>query len=217
MVNAVVLSIDSPGGAPVEAERINQALAALKAKHGKPVVAVIQGIGASAAYMVAMHADQVYAGKYSLVGSIGAVMTAWDVHEALARLNVRQRTYTSGPLKAMLNPYEAPNERGHAKARALVNQVGQAFATEVRERRARTLQPGFDVATGEVWGGLEAKSLGLVDEIGTLEQVVQDRWGLRMHDFGPRGSELGMFSAMAQSLAGALVRQASAAASPRIK
>ena len=66
-VKGVVLQIDSPGGAPVEAERISTAIVSLKKKHGKEVVAVINNIGASAAYMIAVHADKIVAAKYSSV------------------------------------------------------------------------------------------------------------------------------------------------------
>ena len=98
-VKAVVLSIDSPGGAPVEAERIYQSIKAFRKKHPKPVVAVINNVGASAAYMVALHTDKIYAANYSLVGSVGAVLTGWDFHKALEKLQISQRVYASGNLK----------------------------------------------------------------------------------------------------------------------
>jgi protease-4 len=209
---AVVLAIDSPGGAPVEAERINDALAALRKKHDKPVVAVIGNMGASAGYMVAMHAEKIYAGKYSLVGSIGAIVSAWDLHRAMARLDVSQRTYASGPLKSMLNPFEPMSPAADAKARGLVAQMGQAFASDLAQARGQRLLPGTDYATGEVWGGEEAKAIGLVDEIGTLDQVVLANWGVGMHDFGPRENNgfglLGQaMESAAHSLARALVAQ----------
>ena len=71
-VETVVLSIDSPGGAPVEAERIYDAIEHFKAKNPKPVFAVINNLGASAAYMIALHTDKIYAGKYSLVVDYGS-------------------------------------------------------------------------------------------------------------------------------------------------
>src|SRR5258706_16001530 len=99
-VKAVVLSIDSPGGAPVEAERIYRAIDAMKAANpDKPIVAVINNMGASAAYMIALHADRIYAAQYSLVGSIGAVLTGWDFSKAIGRVDVAQRVYASGNLK----------------------------------------------------------------------------------------------------------------------
>ena len=78
-MEAVILRISSPVGSPSEAERIGQALDACRSQDtSKPVIAVIEGMGASAAYMVAMQADEVVANRYALVGSIGAVMRTFD-------------------------------------------------------------------------------------------------------------------------------------------
>ena len=134
-VKAVVLSIDSPGGAPVESERIYAAIERLKRKHQKPVVAVINNMGASAAYMIAVHADKIFCGKYSLVGSIGAIITAWDLHKAIERVDVTQHVYASGQLKALLNPFAPVSQEADAKAKLLVSQVGATFLDEVKRAR----------------------------------------------------------------------------------
>ncbi|MEO8152379.1 MAG: S49 family peptidase [Rhizobacter sp.] len=210
---AVVLAIDSPGGAPVEAERINDALADLKKKHPKQVVAVISNTGASAAYMIAMHADKIYAGKYSLVGSIGVIVSGWDLHRALQKFDVSQRVYASGPLKSMFNPFEPMSAAADAKASGLVTQMGKAFATELVAKRGKHLKVGTDYATGEVWDGEEAKALGLIDDIGTLDQVVGATWGVSTYDFGPRRSnDFGLLGQLmhgaAQSMAQAVFEEA---------
>lgn len=186
-VRGVVISIDSPGGAPAEAERIYKALAAFRARYQKPAVAVIGGTGASAAYMIAMHADSVHAASYSLVGSIGAILTGWDFHKAMNRLDVEQRVYASGRLKAMLNPFAPNTPEADAKARALVAGLGREFVADVHRLRGGKLKSGVDFGSGEVWGGYEALALGLIDSVSTLEEVVAAQWpGLRVHDFGPR-------------------------------
>jgi protease-4 len=206
-VKAVVLAIDSPGGSPGEAERIYRAMESLRAEHGKPVVAVISNIGASAAYLIALHADKIYAGRYSLVGSIGAVLAGWDLHRAAARLEVSQRLYTSGPLKAMLSPFQPTTPAADAKARSLIDGLGQAFATEVRRLRGTRLTDGADLASGEVWLGADAHSLGLVDGIGTLEEVIRNDWRLNWYDFGPRRGG-GLLSVEAvDDLVGAVLEQ----------
>lgn len=198
-VKAVVLSIDSPGGAPLEAERIYTAIETLRKQHPKPVVAVINNLGASAAYMVALHADRIYAGKYSLVGSIGAVLSGWDAHQALGRLGIAQRVYASGELKAMMNPYVAMTPEGERKARELVSEIGLAFKADLELQRKGKLAPGVDFASGGVWGGVEAHRLGLVDEVSTIDLLVATAWpGLAVHDFGPRPSAL-PFAASASS------------------
>lgn len=184
-VKAVVLSIDSPGGAPLEAERIYNAMADLKKKYPKPVTAVINNIGASAAYMIAMHTDQIVAGKYSIVGSIGAIMSPWELDRAIGKLEVTQRVYASGPLKSFLSPFTPISPAVNEKAQSLVNQIGQTFVAELQTTRGAKLKPGINYGTGEPWSATEALAIGLVDEIGTLDSVVANRWGIDTHNFGP--------------------------------
>ena len=187
-VKAVVLSIDSPGGAPVEAERIYRALEGFKKANPKPVVAAINNIGASAAFLIAIHADEIVAGRYSLVGSIGAIITPWRLDRAAARFDVSQRVYASGRLKSFLNPFSPITPEVDAKAQHLVDELGGVFLEELKARRAKPLQPGVDYGTGEVWSGTEAKALGLVDSVDTVDAFVGKRWpGLESYDFGPRG------------------------------
>ena len=183
---AVVLGIDSPGGSPGESERIYRAMEGLRAENPKPVIAVVGNVGASAAYLIALHADKVYAGQYSLVGSVGAVLAGWDLHRAAERLDVSQRLYASGPLKAMLSPFQPLTEVADVKARALIREIGEVFVDEVKRRRGDKLSAAADVASGEIWLGPDAKRLGLIDEIGTLEEVIRGGWNLNWYDFGPR-------------------------------
>jgi protease-4 len=197
-VKAVVLAIDSPGGSPGESERIYRAMKGLKAENPKPVIAVVGNVGASAAYLIALHADKVYAGQYSLVGSVGAVLAGWDLHRAAERLDVSQRLYASGPLKAMLSPFQPLTEVADVKARALIREIGEVFVEEVKRRRGDKLSATADVASGEIWLGPDAKRLGLIDEIGTLEDVIRGSWNLNWYDFGPRRQN-GLFVAETRS------------------
>jgi protease-4 len=185
-VKEVVLKIDSPGGAPVEAERIVNALKVYKQRYPKPVTAVIGNLGASAAYMAAMHADRIVAGKYSLVGSIGAILAPWQLDKAIAQVKVSQRVYSSGRLKAFLNPFTPLTSESDAKATELVNKVGGAFVQELRSVRGNRLLREVDYGTGEVWSGMEAKALGLVDEIGTFESYLGAQVKFKEYNFGPR-------------------------------
>ncbi|RTL32479.1 MAG: S49 family peptidase [Burkholderiales bacterium] len=210
-VKAVVLSIDSPGGAPVESERIYTAIGSLKKKHPKPVVAVINNIGASAAFMIALHADKIVAGKYSLVGSIGAIMAPWQFDRAIAKVDVSQRVYASGKLKAFLNPFTPVSPEVDSKAQRLVDQLGHAFLDEVKAKRGARLKEGIDVATGEVWPGPEAKELGLVDAVGTIDEYVAANYGVRAYDFGPSNQSLPLLGRTLQdAMVGAMQRMSTA-------
>lgn len=196
-VKAIILAIDSPGGAPVEAERINYVIESLKAKHKKPVFAVIQNVGASAAYMIALHADKIYAGRYSMVGSIGAVMSSWDVHKALEKLNIYQKVYASGELKSMLNPFVPSSQAAEDKAQDIVNLMGSRFAHELFEKRGQLLQKNVKYDTGEIWDGENAKKIGLIDDLGTIESVSSKYPGTTLYEFGPRNKGGGLFTSSA--------------------
>ncbi len=185
-VQRVLLYIDSPGGAPVEAERIMDAVAELRKKHPKPIQAVIGNLGASAGYMVALSADEIVSAKYSLVGSIGAILQSWDVHRVLEKYDVKAKTYASGKLKGMLNPFEPSTPEGEAKAQTLVDELGRQFETLLAERRGKKLTQSPDTyATGEVWGGQDALGLGLVDGNGTIETIMAGYPDLKLVNFGP--------------------------------
>ena len=185
-VRRVLLYIDSPGGAPVEAERIMDAVAELRKKHDKPIQAVIGNLGASAGYMVALSADEIVSARYSLVGSIGAILQSWNVHRVLEKYDVKSKTYASGSLKGMLNPFEPGTPEAETKAQALVDEMGRQFETLLTNRRkAKLTQPAATYTTGEVWGGQDALALGLVDRNATLETLMAEQPDLKLVDFGP--------------------------------
>ena len=210
-VRAIVLSIDSPGGAPLEAERIYSALESWRKTHPKPVVAVINNLGASAAYMVALHADRIYAGNYSLVGSIGAILSGWDAHDAVNRLGLSQRVYASGELKSMMNPFVSMSPEADKKARDLVEQMGKAFRADLAVHRKGHLRDDIDYGSGGVWGGAEAHRIGLVDEVATIDEVMHTSWpGLAVHDYGPGSSSLPFATAASTWLQNVLARALSA-------
>lgn len=186
-VQSIILTIDSPGGQPAEAERIGEAITALKAKHNKPITAVITNTGASAAYMIALRTDKIVAGHYSLVGSIGAILQGWDVHRLMEKNAIGQRVYASGEHKNMLNPFTPMSDASNDRAQGLVDALGGRFVDEVRKYRAGKLPSPLKIGTGEVWTGSVALSQGLIDEIGTIESVMATATTEKTFDFGPRG------------------------------
>ncbi|MRV70589.1 S49 family peptidase [Duganella sp. FT92W] len=198
-VTQVVLAIDSPGGAPVESERINSAIASLRARHPKRVTAVINNVGASAAYMIALHADTIVAGKYSLVGSIGAIIAPWQLDQAMSKVGITQRVYSSGKLKAFLNPFTPVTHDADAKAQELVNRIGYTFIEELHHQRAGKLKPGVDFSTGEVWSGQDAKELGLVDAVGTIDNLTLGD-GIKAYNLGPHRDMMSVLGGAANLL-----------------
>lgn len=173
----VVIYIDSPGGSPAEAERINHIIDTKKKETGKKVYAVCGNLCASAGYMIAMHADEVYAGRYSLVGSIGAIMSSWNFSDTIGKFGAQHYAYASGKHKAMLNPYIPVKEEDRQKAQSLVSAMGGEFADEVKRLRGKKLAQNVDLFTGEVWGGEDAKQHGLIDGVASLNEVITTKFG----------------------------------------
>ncbi len=198
----VLLYIDSPGGSPAEAERIGNFITRKKQETGKPLYAVCANMCASAAYMIAMHGDEIYASKYSLVGSIGAILSSWNFSEAIAKVGVQHNAYASGKLKAMLNPYAPVKPEDAEKAQILVSGMGKIFASQVQEMRKGKLTGEVDLFTGEVWDGNEAKALGLVDVIGTLDDAVRDKFPIdaAVVDMGRSGGGFRLLRGAAEAI-----------------
>lgn len=210
-VKRIILRINSPGGMPNESEAIINEIGRLKAKHNKPVDAVIENVGASAAYMIAVHADTVYAGRYSLVGSVGAIIDSWNFAKIADKVEAQRMTFVSGKFKDLLNPYRAIREEERAKVQSMVDSLGAVFAGEVLARRQGKLKlTQQELATGEVWAGADAVKLGLVDKIGTVADVAHEH-GLEAKDMGPaeeRGFFVPFTSSMLENMGASLSRGA---------
>lgn len=184
-VKSVMLLINSPGGQPAEADRITEYIEAKKKETNKPVIAVITDLGASAAYIVALHADKIYASKYSLVGSIGAILATWNFHDVAEKFNVKQHIFTSGELKDMLNPMRDVKPVDLEKAQSLVNNIASVFLDDVKKHRGKALNDKINYATGEVWTGQQSLDIGLVDGLSSPDAVAQAN-NLKLYDFGPK-------------------------------
>lgn len=171
---AVVLNINSPGGSPVQAGIIHDEILRLKAKHGKPVYAAIGELGASAAYYIAVAADDIYVDKASMVGSIGVLMNGFGFTGTMEKLGVQRRLLAAGEHKGFLDPFspENPDDVEHAK-RMLV-QIHQQFIDVVRAGRGQRLKETPNTFSGWVWTGEESIQLGLADHIGSLYTVARD-------------------------------------------
>jgi len=204
---AVVLRINSPGGLPVDSERIVRELGVQRSKHpDKQVFAVIETVGASAAFMVAVHADEILAGTYSLVGSVGAIFQTWNLSELSRRVGVSQDSYTSGELKELMSPFKPATDAQRKKVMSLAAGLGGDFAREVVDARKGRLKLDLRrISTGEVWTGTQALELGLIDRLGTIETLASEL-NAEAKDFGPfAGANIGVPERTARAFAEGLV------------
>ena len=171
---AVVLLINSPGGSPVQAGMINDEIMRLKAKHKKPLYAVVEETCASAAYYIAAAADEIYVDKASIVGSIGVLMDGFGFTGTMEKLGVERRLLTAGSNKGMLDPFSPMSDKQKAYAQQMLGQIHQQFITVVRQGRGERLKENEDTFSGLFWTGEQAVKLGLADGLGSLDQVARD-------------------------------------------
>ncbi|MFT3856797.1 MAG: S49 family peptidase [Aquabacterium sp.] len=171
---AVVLRINSPGGSPVQAGLVNDEVRRLKALHKKKVYAVCEEMCASAAYYIAVAADQIYVDKASMVGSIGVLMDGFGFVGTMDKLGVERRLMTAGANKGMLDPFSPRKPEHESFAQAMLDQIHQQFIQVVRQGRGKRLKESADTFSGLFWNGQQAVGLGLADGLGSLDQIARD-------------------------------------------
>ncbi len=171
---AVVLLINSPGGSPVQAGMINDEILRLKAKHNKPIYAVVEESCASAAYYIAVGADKIFVDKASIVGSVGVLMDGFGFTGLMDKLGVERRLLTAGENKGFLDPFSPMNETQRARAQNLLDTIHQQFIGVVKKGRGDRLKETPDTFSGLFWSGEQAVQMGLADQLGSLDYVARD-------------------------------------------
>src|SRR5688500_8506261 len=152
--HGVILRINSPGGSPVQAGHINEEIRRLRTKYPDiPLYAVVEDIGASGGYYIAVAADRIYVDKASIVGSIGVLMDGFGFTGAMEKLGVERRLMTAGENKAILDPFSPQKPEEREFAQKMLNEIHQQFITVVREGRGERLKQDPKIFTGLFWTG----------------------------------------------------------------
>ena len=175
---AVILAINSPGGSPVHAGYVYDEIERLRAQNPeKKVYAVISDIGASAAYYIASAADEIYADKASLVGSIGVISASFGFDKAMEKLGIERRVMTAGDNKAFLDPYQPWKAEEKVFWQKSLGIIHQQFIAEVKKGRGDRLVDEGDVFGGYIWTGEQALEKGLVDGLASVRGVAREQVG----------------------------------------
>lgn len=184
---ALILNINSPGGSPVHSGEVYDELVRLRtANPDVPVYAVIRDMGASGAYYIAAGADEIYANRASLVGSIGVVSAGFGLGGLIEKLGVERRVFTAGENKAFLDPFTDMSEQQADFWRSVLAQTHQQFIQAVKEGRGDRLADQDEIFSGLVWSGEQAQDLGLIDGLASVRQVAEEKVGVsRLIDFTP--------------------------------
>ena len=193
---AVALSVNSPGGSPVQSALIGQRIRLLAAEKDVRVIPSVEDVAASGGYWLACAADEIIVDPSSIVGSIGVISAGFGFQDLIARMGVERRMHTSGERKSMLDPFRPEKPEDIERLHRLQAEIHDGFKDWVRARRAGKLKA--DEATlfsGEFWTGKRGLELGLVDGTGELRATLQARYGAKVHlpVIGPRRRLLSRF------------------------
>lgn len=171
---AIALNINSPGGSPVQSDEIWQTIMDLKKQNpDKKVYAVIGDIGASGAYYIASAADEIWVNPSSLVGSIGVIMSGYNVEKLLDKVGLQDRTMTAGEYKDIMSMSRPMRDDEKEHIQALLDTTHQNFIDAVKAGRGDRLKDpeGNKLFSGLFWTGKQSLTLGLADKTGGISQL----------------------------------------------
>lgn len=171
----VIIRINSPGGSPVQAGYVNDEIGRLREEYPDiPVYAVITDVCASGGYYIAVAADEIYADKASIVGSIGVLMDGFGFVGAMEKLGVERRLMTSGESKGFLDPFSPQKEEDVKHIKGMLTNIHQQFIDVVKKGRGDRLKYNDRLFSGLIWTGEQGIELGLVDALGSASYVARE-------------------------------------------
>ncbi len=174
---AVAISINSPGGSPVQSRLIYKRIRDLAREKNKQVYVFVEDVAASGGYMIAIAGDEIIADPSSIVGSIGVISASFGFTELIKKIGVERRVHTAGGNKSVLDPFKPEKKEDVERLKQLQLEVHQTFIDLVKERRGAKLADDPDLFTGQFWAGAAGQKLGLVDELGDMRSFLRDRFG----------------------------------------
>ncbi|MGO2511610.1 signal peptide peptidase SppA [Marinomonas polaris] len=176
-LKGVVIEMNSPGGSPVHSGIIYDAIRAKEQNYPDiPVLVVVEDMAASGGYYIASAANEIYADKASLVGSIGVISSGFDASNLLEKIGVERRTFTAGRNKAFLDPFAPMTEEAKVKWQAVLDETHQQFINAVKEGRGDRLVITDDVFSGMVFTGSQAIKIGLIDGLASVTDILDSRF-----------------------------------------
>ena len=189
---AVAITINSPGGSPVQSHLIYKFIKEQAKKNKKKVIIFAEDVAASGGYLIACSGDEIYANSSSIIGSIGVISASFGFKNLIEKIGVQRRVYTAGKNKSTLDPFLDEKEEDINRLKNIQLELHQDFIDVVEESRGSKLNKnsGIELFSGEFWTGKKAKELGLIDGLGNADQILREKFGdeVEIKKFGkPKG------------------------------
>ena len=175
-VRAVVLEVDSPGGGVTASDDLAHQVEALGMT--KTVVVSMGSIAASGGYYVSAPADRIYARPTSITGSIGVIYTSLNMKELMDKIGIRPNVVKSGHLKGFGSMFRDMTPQEREMIEGIINDAFERFKGVVRKGRGMTEEEVDAIATGGVFTARQALDLELIDEIGYLDDAIEEAMSL---------------------------------------
>jgi signal peptide peptidase SppA len=176
-IAAVALIINSPGGTAAQSSLIALRIRRLAEQHKVKTYAFVEDVAASGGYWLSLAADEIYADRSSIVGSIGVMAASFGFVEAMKKLGVERRVYTAGKNKLILDPFQPEKREDVERLLQLQTDVHEVFKQAVRDSRGGRLKETDEIFSGAFWSGERALELGLIDGLGEMHSILKQKHG----------------------------------------
>jgi len=175
----IAVSINSPGGSPVQSHLIHDYIKQLAKKNKKKVIIFAEDVAASGGYLIACAGDEIYANSSSIIGSIGVISASFGFQDAIKKIGIQRRVYTAGKNKSTLDPFKEEKDEDIERIKKLQLELHSDFIEVVKKSRGQKLKDPEknNTFTGEFWSGSTSMKLGLIDGIGNAEQILREKFG----------------------------------------
>jgi len=175
---AVAITINSPGGSPVQSHLIYSFIREQAKKNKMKVFVFAEDVAASGGYLIACAGDEIYANSSSIIGSIGVIYSSFGFTELIKKIGVERRVHTAGKNKSSLDPFQDEKKEDIERLKNIQLDLHKDFIDVVEESRGSKLKKDqIELFSGEFWSGSKAKELGLVDGIGNANQILKEKFG----------------------------------------
>lgn len=171
-VQAVVLSVNTPGGGVTESAQIYKKLLQIKEQRQIPIYVSMGSMAASGGYYISAPADKIFANRDTITGSIGVIMQSINYQALAEKVGIKFETFKSGVHKDMLSPMRDVTEEERAMMQEMINESYEEFVDIIEKGRNMSEADVKKVADGRILGGTKALEAGLIDEIGDEEATI---------------------------------------------
>ena len=178
-ISHVAISINSPGGSPVQSHLIYSYIRQLADKNKVKVIIFAEDVAASGGYFIACAGDEIYANSSSIIGSIGVISASFGFKDLIQKIGVERRVYTAGKNKSTLDPFKEEKEEDIKRLKNIQLELHEDFINVVKKSRGAKIKDPEknNIFTGEFWTGKTSLKLGLIDGIGNADQVIKEKFG----------------------------------------